>query len=217
MADDTYPRAISPQPAASARVSAAMEQWRRRSRLVRFFRRALPATIAAVGLLLVGWVVFKSALASLPDLASRGAVIRMTNPRFYGQDERGRSFVLGGKEATHENRGRDVVNVTDPVLSLTTAPDKTVSVSAKAGVYDQTLRRAGLAGGVHIVDSGSGWVFDTAQASIDAKSGVIHGNTAVHGKGPLGETRASSYAILDHGARVVFTGNVRSHIVQSRQ
>ena len=216
MADDTFPRAVAPEPMASSRVREAMEQWRRRSRLIRFLRQALPATIAALGLLLVGWVSLKSLLANLPDLASRGAVLRMTNPRFYGQDSHGRAFVLGGKDASRDNRGKDLISMTLPVLSLSTGPDKTMTVSANQGVYDQVTRRVGLAGNVHVVDSGSGWVFDTSRAGIDTHSGVVWGPAPVHGRGPLGETSASSYAILDNGAKVVFTGNVRSHIVQTR-
>ncbi len=217
MADDTFPPPSIPTPLASARVREAMEQWRRRSRLVRFFRRALPVAIAVVGLTLVGWVTLKSALASLPDLMPKGAQVRMTNPRFYGQDDRGRSFVVMGKDAAHDSRGRDMVSVTQPQLRLTTAPDKTLSISANVGVYDQGTRSAGLTGAVHIVDTGTGWVFDTNQAMIDAKSGVVRGNSPVHGKGPLGETSASSYAILNHGAQVEFSGNVHAHIVQGVQ
>jgi lipopolysaccharide export system protein LptC len=215
MADDTFPRALTPEPLASARVREAMEQWRRRSRLIRFLRQALPAAIAALGLVLVGWVSLKSLLANLPDLVSGGAVIRMTNPRFYGQDSHGRAFVLGGKDAARDNRGRDLISMSMPVLSLSTGPGKTMSVSATHGVYDQVTRRVGLAGTVHIVDSGSGWVFDTSRAGIDTRTGVVWGPAPVHGRGPLGETSASSYAIVDNGAKVTFTGNVRSHIVQT--
>ena len=214
MADDTYSHPYIPTPIASARVRDAMEQWRRRSRLVHFFRRALPAAITALALLLVGWVTLTSALASLPDLASRGAVVRMTNPLFYGQDDRGRSFKLGGKDAAHDNRGRDLVSITLPVLRLSTAPEKTMTVTANTGVYDQATHAANLAGRVHVVDEGSGWVFDTSQARIDAKTGTVSGNVPVHGVGPAGETSASSYVILNHGAQVEFSGNVHAHIVQ---
>lgn len=202
---------------ASERVREAMERWRRRSRLVRFFRKALPGAIAAVGLLLIGWVTLKSALANLPELGTRGAVVRMTNPAFFGQDDRGRGFVLRGKDAAHDSRGRDVMSVTQPELSLSTGPDHTMSIKARLGVYDQATRTAGLTGGVRIADTGSGWMFETNQALIDTKTGVVRGNSPVYGKGPLGETRASSYAILNHGAQVTFTGNVRSHIVQRPQ
>ena len=48
-----------------ARVRSAMEQWRRRSRLIRFLRSKgpLPVAIALVSLSLVGWIGLKSLLA----------------------------------------------------------------------------------------------------------------------------------------------------------
>jgi lipopolysaccharide export system protein LptC len=197
------------------RVRAAMVQWRRRSRLIRFLRKALPAGIALVSLSLVGWIGLKSILADLPNLAPHGATIRMTNPRFYGQDDRGRAYVVGGEEADRDNRGSGHVTLTAPVMRLSTGANKTMDVSARTGVFDLGTKQAFLRGQVHMYDSGSGWVFDSAVAVVNSKTGDITGDQPVTGHGPAGTTSGSSYAILDHGATVVFTGNVHSHIVQA--
>jgi lipopolysaccharide export system protein LptC len=215
MADDAYAPPIRPN-ADATRVRAAMEQWRRRSRLIHFLRKALPVGIALVSLSLVGWVGLKSILASLPDASGKGALVRMTNPRFYGQDDKGRSFVMGGREAVRDNNNKNLIGIVDPVLKLSTAPSKTMDVVAKTGTYDQASHLAHLTHQVHIVDGASGWIFDTGEAVVDSKAGLVSGNSPVTGHGPLGQTSASSYAIYDHGARVVFTGNVHSLIVQRR-
>lgn len=196
------------------RVVQAMAQWRRRSRLIRFLRKALPVTIGVVVLALVGWIGLKSLLASLPDLASKGAEIRMINPRFYGQDERGRSFVLEAKEAERLNRDGGLVRLTDPKLKLTTGTNRSLEIAAKGGVYHQATREARLTGGVRVTDSSSGFVFQTGEARIDPKSGAVTGNSPVTARGPLGEISASSYAIHEQGSRMTFTGNVRTHIKQ---
>ncbi len=197
------------------RVHRAMEQWRRRSRLIHFLRKALPVCIGLVTLSLVGWVGVQSLMANLPNLKSRGASVRMTNPRFYGQDDKGRSFVMGGREARRDSRGQGRVIIEAPVLRLSTGPNKTMDVSSRTGVYDQGTKLADLRQQVHLVDTGSGFVFDTEQALVDSQAGTVVGNSPVKGHGPLGETSASSYSIQDHGAKVLFDGNVHSHIVQS--
>ncbi|HWE47726.1 MAG TPA: LPS export ABC transporter periplasmic protein LptC [Caulobacteraceae bacterium] len=197
------------------RVHNAMRQWRRRSKLIRFLRKALPVGIALVSLSLVGWIGVKSFIANLPNLATNGGSVRMTNPRFYGQDDKGRSYVIGGKEAVRDTSDGGHVTLTAPVLRLSTGPEKTLDISAQTGIFDIASKFATLNNKVHLFDSGSGFVFDTAEAVINSKTGDVNGSKPVSGHGPLGATTASSYAILDHGAKVVFIGNVHSHIVQT--
>jgi lipopolysaccharide export system protein LptC len=214
MTEPTFPET---HPEDAERVHEAVTQWRRRSRLIHLFRRALPIGIGSVFVLMLGWVLLRSLLANLPDLATNGAVVRMTNPRFYGQDAQGRSFVLGAHEAERDARGKDVIRLYDPMLKLSTGPSRTMEVTAKTGVYDTGTRLARLAGGVNVRDTGQGYHLQTGEARIDTKTGVVSGNSTVKGQGPLGQISASSYAIYDQGARVVFDGGVRSRIEQSRR
>ncbi len=214
MAEDTAAIAAAER-AGSHRVAEAMAQWRRRSQLIHFFRRALPVAIGLIFLSLVGWVGIRSLLANLPNLNPAGATIRMTNPHFYGQDDRGRSFTVGGREAVRERiGGKDVVRLFDPHLKLATGPDKVMDATAKLGIYDEATKSVRLTGGVHLVDTGSHIDFQTGEALIDSKTGNIFGNSPVSGRSPLGAVNASSYAIYDHGARVEFNGAVRSRIEQ---
>jgi lipopolysaccharide export system protein LptC len=156
------------------RVVSAMAQWRRRSRFIRIFRIGLPAAMAVVALILLGWVAVKSFLSSLPDLASRGAIIRMTNPRFYGQDQQGRSFVLAAKEAVREAKGSEgVITLFSPNLRLSTGPTRKMEVTGKTGVFDQATRAARLTGQVKVSDQASGFRFETGEALIDTKTGTV--------------------------------------------
>lgn len=194
------------------RVHAAAAEWRRRSRLIHFFRRALPAAIIVVGAALLLWVVGKSVWSSFTGLkASEGAQIRVTNARFYGQEE-GRSFVLGAKEAMRANSATQLVTLTGPTLKLTNPDNKPTDARAAKGVYDQRTQRVSLTGGVSVSDSGSGYRFSTERTTIDTKTGVITGDSPVNGSGPLGQISASSYAITDNGTRMTFQGNVRARL-----
>lgn len=190
----------------SRRVVEAMEAWRRRSRLIRFFRRALPAVIGILVIGVIGWVVARTVLADMADRAAQQSDVRMTNPRFYGQDARGQSFVLGAAEAIQDRRRSTLVRLTRPTLRLNATGERPTEVNALNGVYDERAQRISLAGQVTVVDGGSGFRFETGQAIVNTETGVISGQATVRGRGPIGTIDASSYAIYDQGARVVFEG-----------
>lgn len=195
-----------------ARVHAAAAEWRKRSQLIHFFRRALPAAIVVVGAALLLWVVGKSVWSSFTGLkASEGAQIRVTNARFYGQEE-GRSFVLAAREAVRASAATQLVTLTGPTLKLNNPDNKPTDARAAKGVYDQRTQRVGLTGGVRVSDAGSGYRFSTERTTIDTRTGVVSGDSPVRGSGPLGQITASSYAITDNGTRMTFKGNVRARI-----
>ena len=208
---------LPPQPKEASldaqRVHAAAAEWRKRSRLIHFFRRALPVAIVIVSAALLIWVVGKSVWSSVTGLkASEGAQIRVTNARFYGQDDQGRSFVLGATEALRRSTATQLVTLTRPNLKLNSRENKPTQATAARGVYDQRSQRVRLSGGVSVTDVGSGYRFDTEDTTIDTRRGVISGESPVRGAGPLGQISASSYAIYDQGSRMTFKGNVRARI-----
>lgn len=191
----------------SRRVVEAMRQWRRRSRLIAFFRRALPAAIILLLLLLIGWVVARTILAGMADLAAQRAEVRMTNPRFYGQDGRGQGFVLGAAEAVQDRRRPEIIRLTRPDLRLNATGERPTTVTAATGVYVETTRQVTLTDDVVVIDGGSGYRFESAYAEIDTVRGVISGDRGISGTGPTGSVQAPNYAIYDNGARVVFRGS----------
>jgi len=200
----------------AARVHAAAEAWRRRSRLVRFLRKALPIGIGVVLVALLGWVAVRSVISRVQDVRAESAAVRMTNPRFYGQDSQGRSFILGAKEAVRQTGRNEGIRLIEPLLRLNNASNRPTELRAKSGVYDETRDVVALRGNVRITDAGSGFAFQTNETVIDTDKGIVSGNSPVTGRGPLGEISASSYAIHEEGARMVFKGGVRARIQQSR-
>jgi lipopolysaccharide export system protein LptC len=198
-----------------ARFSRAIAQVRRRSRLILLLRRALPAAIAAVFAVLIGWVLVRSVLTALSDLTRAATVIHMTNPHFYGQDDHGRDFVVSASEAQRSLRLAGVIRLTNPDLKLAGADGRSFAVAARQGIYEETTHRITLQGDVRVA-TGDGTTFRTQQALIDMRAGTVSGNSPVQGTGPLGQINASSYAIYDRGAQAVFTGQVHAHLVQRR-
>lgn len=190
----------------SRRVVAAMEAWRRRSRMIHGFRVALPAAIAVLVMAILGWVVARTLMADFAADAASRAEVRMTNPRFYGQDARGQSFVLGAAEAIQDRRDASRVRLIRPTLRLNATGRRATEITALNGLYDESADRILLTDQVVVLDSGAGFRFDTGQALIDTDSGVISGQSRIQGRGPMGTIDASSYAIYDQGARLVFNG-----------
>ncbi len=191
----------------SQRVIEAMEQWRRRSRLIHFFRRALPVAVGLLVVGVVGWVVARTVLADMADREAQRAEVRMTNPRFYGQDSRGRAFVLGAAEAVQDRRRNGIIDLTRPTLRLDATGERPTEITSREGVYSEGERSVDLTGQVLVIDGGSGFRFQTEEALVDTETGVISGQSPISGRGPLGTIDASSYAIYDQGARLVFEGD----------
>jgi lipopolysaccharide export system protein LptC len=206
--------AISPLPvdlaAQDARRSERLERWRRRSRLIHFMRKALPATIVAILVLLAGWVLARGPLARIGDLHGQlGGAIHMTGGHFHGRDDQDRAYVVFAREASRDDFDVNRFYLVDPRMVFDTENVKESHISADQGVYRQDTRILNLRGHVSLRDS-SGDDFKTEQAIVDTAHGTIAGQGRVTGTGPTGAITAQSFTVYDQGQRVVFRGNVHS-------
>jgi lipopolysaccharide export system protein LptC len=207
--------ALTPiDPAAdSQRLQAAMSKWRKRSHMIRFFRRALPAAMALIVLALVGWVGLQ-ALRSPAAERTESVSVRMLNPRFRGRDEQGRAYVMAARTAARDSRDFQRVLLTEPFLSLDSGGGRPLTVRAKRGVYHERTLLMVLEGAVHVEDP-SGWVFDTERAVVETNKSIISGDTPLKGVGPMGSIAGASYVIYNQGERFIVRGNVRTTILRS--
>ena len=202
----------SPKPESERRLQ--MEAWRKRSRSVRFWRRALPVTIAGIAGLVALWIGGRALVVKLTATGGpHNTGVHMTNPRFYGRDASNQAFVLGAAEAARDMVTGKTVSLSAPNVTLGADSANPTHVQAKHGLYQEDARRLTLQGQVQL-RSASGYTFLAPQAQVDTASGTVSGNAGVQGQGPLGHIVASSYAVYDHGHRVIMKGDVRAHIVQ---
>jgi len=210
MAAQTLPADAAPEP--QDRRAAEMALWRRRSRRIAFYRRALPWTMLAIVVAVAGWVALRAYLSARQlSVADAASAIHMTNPKFYGRDESGRSFQLTAKDAVRDTADANLVTLNGPGMVLDTGGPEPIRVEGGRGVYREDTKQLEIVGGVRLQD-GRGSVFRSDTARVDTVAGVVSGETAVSGRGPIGQIDASSYAVHDGGARVVFSGDVRVHI-----
>lgn len=210
----TAPLMPSPDPGSSAaRHRREMERWRRRARMIGFFRRALPAAVAAVLLVLAGWVLIRGALSKISDARDGAASIHMTNAHFFGRDGDGHGYVLGAREAVRDDADFQRIQLSGALLSLNADTATQTQISADRGVYRENDRILRLSGQVTFRD-GSGDTFVTEQAVVDTINGTITGPSKVRGTGPTGVIAADAFEIFDRGQRMVFSGDVHSRLKQ---
>ena len=194
----------------AARLQAAVQRWRRRSRLIHFFRRALPALIVLIlAGLLITMAVQTFGRRAEPET---NVSVRMLNPRFRGRDDRGRAFLLSAREAVRDARNFQRVLLQDPSMVLQTQPDATpLRVTAKSGVYMEDTQVMTMQGEVRLSDP-SGWNFATERAVVDTRRDLITGDQPIQGVSPSQRISANSFAIYNRGERFVFSGNVKSSL-----
>lgn len=188
------------------RVVLAGRQWRARSRRVMLLRRVLPLIIAVLAGGTALWVGTRSIIAGVERSRVESREVRLSNPMFHGQDDQGRSFVIGAAQAVRDP-DTGMFRLDAPVMRLTLEAGKTSELSAGHGLYDEPSRTLILRGQVIIEDGGAGFRFVTPEAVVDTRTGVVTGDKGIQGVGALGTIDASSYAIYEQGGRVVFSGS----------
>jgi len=188
----------------------AFEAWRRRSRLIRRLRLAIPAAILLILALMGGFVVRSTLLGSKSKPVDADAPIQLTNPRFVGRDSKGRAFVLTAKTATRDPKDYQRVLLDTPMLVLDEEGEHPVRVSAGSGVYREDARVLNLQGGVKL--NGGDINFATATSVFNTATGELEGQGQIQGAGALGEIIAKSYGVYDKGERMVFKGGVHTRV-----
>jgi lipopolysaccharide export system protein LptC len=208
--------ASEPGPGLSAdavRRIEALARWRKRSELVHFYRRALPAAMVALVLFGLGWMAVR-ALMSLGLGGEAIGTIHLLHPTFYGRNQQGERYILRADEAVRAGDNPDRIALVKPKLwQYTTAPEPQTVTSAR-GVFHEKEKLLDLFGQVKASD-GSGNHFSSETAYVNMHRNSVVGQTAAFADGPQGTISASSYAVYDKGKHVIFTGNVHTHLVNS--
>ncbi|MEE2526967.1 LPS export ABC transporter periplasmic protein LptC [Hyphobacterium sp. HN65] len=187
---------------------------RRRTRFVRLLRLGLVGLTGLIVALIIAQIVWRSLGTEEQAPVTVGEDARMINPRFTGRDENGTPYVVTA-DAAIRRRGEDVrlTELESPQLDydLIAADDEAEGVLARTGLFDADARTLDLNADVRF-RTRSGYEFLADHARIFLAEERVVGDSTVEGEGPLGTIRSDAYEILDGGNRVVFTGNVRTHI-----
>lgn len=185
------------------------QRWRRRSRLIRSLRIALPAMIVLIfaGL---GGAVIRHSLTVASAVTKDDGPIRLIKPRFVGRDAKGRAFVVTARTAVRDSRDFQRVILDQPALVIDEGGANPTRLASKSGVYHEGTRRLQMSGGVRLTSPTT--ALDTAASLYDTKTGELVGSGSIQGSGSLGEINAKSYGVYDKGERMIFSGGVRARI-----
>ncbi len=201
---------LADAPPAPAAAPSGLERWRARSDRVRALRMATPWVMGAIVALVLGWLGVRAMIQAFKP-TTPGAQIHMTSPRFIGRDDHGKPYVLGATRAVRDPANPDVIHLVNADMSLDAGRARPATLRGNVAAFNEATRILALKGDVVFTD-GAGYVFQSDIAKIDTDTLEVRGYAEVYGQGPLGTTRSLSYAIHDRGQRVVFTGDVHSHL-----
>jgi lipopolysaccharide export system protein LptC len=188
-----------------------LQSWRRHSALIRALRRALPTLGVAIILALAGLTAFNTLFLRHTPARQGALAIHLLNPRFEGRNEAGKPYLITAQSAVRDELDPAKVTLESPTFTLGATPADQTHLRGRRGVYREDTRMLDLTGAV-ILDDAQGYHFVTEHALINMGRNDVDGDRPVEGRGPLGQIAASSYAVRNGGARVFFTGHVRSHI-----
>ena len=175
----------------------------------------LPATAAALVLLVVAWPRFsievEDVRLSVSKLAPRQAEnLTMLNARFEGRDEKDQPFSVTADIATQSESDKDLVTLELPKADITLQDGAWLALTARSGEYRKDAQVLDLTGSVNLYHD-KGFELRTEAARIHLDLGMAEGANPVQGQSSLGTIQAEGFKVLDRGARIFFLG--RSHLV----
>jgi len=212
--------ALQPTPHASwePRRVLALSVARRRTAFVRGLRLFFTAAALTILGILIVQLILGSGGGAAREAEAVGSDVRMTNPRFTGRDENLTPYAVTADVAIRRRDAADgVTELERPRLdyNFLDAGADVSQVLAESGRYDLPNRILDLYSDVNF-RTRAGYEFQSSHARIFLREERVIGQEAVAGTGPMGTIRADSYEISDGGNRIVFTGNVRARLTQSR-
>ena len=194
------------------RRAQALERWRKRSRQVHFFRRALPAAIGAILLFGLAWVGLRALLSALARADKELGSIHLINPSFYGRNEKGELYIMSAAEAVRDAKDPDRITLVSPnLLQYPTGAPAPMTTRGRHGVYHEAHKLLDLTGNVVSTD-GRGYTFTSDVAHVDMPHNSAVGKAHVYSYGPSGSISADAYQVYDKGQHAIFTGNVHTHL-----
>ncbi len=190
----------------------------RYSFFVGFMKVLLPATAAALILLVFAWPQFtleeEGFRLSVSKLApGQAESLTMLNARFEGLDENDRPYTVTADIATQSESDKDLLTLERPKADITLEDGTWLALTAKSGEYRKQAQVLDLTGSVNLFHD-KGFELRTESARVRLDEGTAEGTQPVEGQGSIGTIQAEGFRVLDRGARIFFLG--RSHMVIER-
>ena len=186
----------------------------RHSRMVRFLRVAVPATVilsmAAIVFISV-YNPFRMLLPKLPvdigNLVVSGTKITMESPHLAGFSTDQRPYEVWAKAAIQDLTDPDHLELKTPRAKVMMEDKSTVTMDARTGYYDSKQQLLDLRKDIFL-QSSTGYEARMTQAYVDINKGTVTSDEHVDVKLLNGTLTADRLRIFNSGEVVRFEGNV---------
>jgi len=190
---------------------------KRRSRRVRFLRKALLLSVFGAVAAMVAIAVFdpfgpKSSSLSFSSVSIDGSKIAMAKPRLAGFRSDGQPYVLTAERALQDVKHPTVAELQNLAGDMGSAGGETTRLTADAGVYDSVAQRMKLTGNVKI--DNARFEVRLRSVDIDFKTGLYRSEEPVEVHMGGGTTIVADRATAENnGQELTFEGRVRTTVV----
>ncbi len=185
----------------------------RHSRLVRWLRLGVLASIAALLLAVVAANVLPDMgefqlPGELGKLVIKGTKITMQQPRLAGFTSDSRPYTFTADTAAQDVSNPDFLELRLPKAKIDMADGSTVDISATAGTYDLKSEMLTLNDNIHVVSS-TGYESRLSEAVIDVHKGNVVSNKPVWVKLLNGFLNGNHMDVAENGDVIRFSGGVK--------
>jgi lipopolysaccharide export system protein LptC len=190
----------------------------RHSRVVRFFRGAIPIGLIAVMAFVAAAAYFQPLriLAKLPidpgKVVLSGTKITMEAPRLGGFTRDGRPYDLTARAAAQDVTNPGMLELKDVRAHVSMQDKTTVELSAATGMYDTKGDMMVLKTDV-VVTSSAGYSARLNEAKVDIKTNRIVSDQPVEVKLSNGTVKSNRLEVSDNGDLMRFEGDVDVNLV----
>jgi lipopolysaccharide export system protein LptC len=205
----------------SARTRGTMLDAERYSQFVVVMKRVLPVAAAIVVMAVVAYSL-------VPRPADRGIKffpggvktvdndLAMMKPRLTGADDKGNPFVITAERAIQDARNSRHVRLEKVEADMTLDNQRWLSAMAETGFVNADAGKLTLNGGIAVY-SDSGYELHTESMHVDLNKGLIAGDEAVTGQGPMGGLKADRFTVDRKHQQIHLLGNVQTTIYAGRK
>jgi lipopolysaccharide export system protein LptC len=185
----------------------------RHSRMVRFYRGAIPVGLIAILATIAAIAYFQPQrlLSQLPIDPSKvvlsGSKINMEAPKLGGFTRDGRPYELTARAAAQDLTNPGVLELKDVRAKVAMQDKTTVELSAASGIYDTKGDTMVLRTDV-VVTSSAGYTVRLKEAKVDVKTNRIISDQPVEVTLSNGTVKANRLEVSDNGDNLYFEGDV---------
>jgi lipopolysaccharide export system protein LptC len=190
----------------------------RHSRVVRFYRGAIPVGLIAIMATIAAAAYFQplKILSKLPVDPARmvlsGSKINMEAPKLGGFTRDGRPYQLTARAAAQDLTNPGVLELKDVSARITMQDKNAVEVKAASGIYDTKGDTMVLKTDV-VVTSSAGYSVRMNEAQIDIKTNRMVSDKSVEVTLSNGTIKSRRMEVSENGDLMRFTGDVDVYLV----